>query len=133
MKTLAVICFLAVVGFASCQTTVTCINCNSTTSSQCADPYTSANNQTLISNGATCTGVACQILRVTSGGTTVVSRSCLYVAYPNYCGAAGLPGVSATVCTCFSSNYCNGARPSVVPGIVTAAFLAAVALVLIKI
>jgi len=118
MNTLAVVCFLAVVGSASCQ--IQCYNCNSTTAPACGDPFTGGS--ALQSSGQTCNAGACSKTSVTSGSSTIVTRSCVQGGSPAACISASLFGYGGgSACTCNSGNYCNAAQPSVVPSVLTAA------------
>jgi len=133
MKTLAVACFLAVVGIASCQN-YQCLNCNSTLNSMCGDPLTTANNQSLITQALTCTatnGASCIKYNYASGGASTVIRQCGAAGTPSACIGGTVWGYGGSTCNCYG-NYCNAGRPSVVPTMFTSTFLVAVAFMLAK-
>jgi len=129
MRSLAIVCVLALAGCVSCQS---CLNCNSTATPMCADPMTSANQQTLITGGFTCSANACQKQSYQAGGPTIVIRSCSNGNQINTCITANLFGYGGSQCNCYGSNYCNAARPTVVPAMFTATLLFAAALMLAK-
>jgi len=130
MNTLAVVCFLAVVGCANCQ--ISCYSCNSTLTPSCADPFSSGTS--LQTSGNTCSGGACYKTVAQAGSSTVVTRSCVSGGAPAVCSPSlNIFGYGGTACACNSGNYCNAARPSVVPGALSAAtVVVSVALLLVK-
>jgi len=131
MRSLAIVCVLALAGCVSCQTTTSCLNCNSTANSLCADPLSSANQQALIAAGLVCPANACQKQAYSGGGPSIVVRSCSN-GNINSCIGATIAGYGGYQCNCYGTNYCNAARPTVVPAMFTATLLFAAALMLAK-
>lgn len=81
---------------------ITCYSCNSTTTTNCLDPFSPTGVHT-------CTGAACLKALVSVSGTTFVTRQC----HPNeaekdLCLDTSGEGISGKGCVCRSDN-CNDA------------------------
>jgi len=81
---------------------VTCYACDTTTSTNCNDPFPSGGIS------STCTGVACIKSRASYSGQTVLSRGCYPNSTATACADVSSGGASATVCFC-NSDKCNAA------------------------
>jgi len=99
-----VVCALCLLGRIDQVQSITCYSCDSVSSSDCKDPFSSS---------TTCSvGTQCLKTISTSSGTTYVTRSCVLIGnFGNTCDSNTINGATFTYCYC-STDKCNSAHSS---------------------